>query len=49
MITGTVRDLNARLDDIRADGGLEVIVVDDGSRDATAALAADAGAELDRR
>lgn len=41
----TVRRIHDELADVAADGGLEVIVVDDGSSDDTADLALEAGAE----
>lgn len=41
----TVRRIHDELADVAADGGLEVIVVDDGSGDDTAQLALEAGAE----
>jgi len=44
-IGGTVRRLHEELADVTADGGLEVVVVDDGSGDGTADEAVDAGAE----
>lgn len=45
-IAETVARIQAELADIANDGGLEVIVVDDGSGDATADAARDAGADL---
>jgi glycosyltransferase involved in cell wall biosynthesis len=41
----TVRAIRTALADVGADGGLEVIVVDDGSRDGTADAALEAGAD----
>lgn len=41
----TVRRVRAELAEIDADGGLEIVVVDDGSTDRTAEEAADAGAD----
>jgi dolichyl-phosphate beta-glucosyltransferase len=45
-IAGTVRRLRADLDTMAAYGGLEVLVVDDGSTDGTAAAAQAAGATV---
>jgi len=42
-IGGTVRRLQDELADVAADGGLEVVVVDDGSTDGTAEAALAAG------
>ena len=44
-IGDTVRTIHRELADVAADGGLEVIVVDDGSGDETADAACEAGAE----
>lgn len=44
-IADTVRRLRAELAKIDADGGLEIVVVDDGSHDGTAELAEAAGAD----
>ncbi|HKA84571.1 MAG TPA: glycosyltransferase, partial [Acidimicrobiales bacterium] len=44
-IGGTVRRLGEALEDIRGSGGLEVVVVDDGSSDGTADAALAAGAD----
>lgn len=44
-IRSTVDAITAELEDVAADGGLEIIVVDDGSGDATADAALDAGAD----
>ncbi|WP_436793353.1 glycosyltransferase [Actinospongicola halichondriae] len=44
-IGSTVRAIAQELQDIAADGGLEIIVVDDGSGDATPDAALDAGAD----
>lgn len=44
-ITTTITRLRAALDDVAAEGGLEVVVVDDGSPDDTAAVARAAGAD----
>lgn len=45
VIAGTVARLRAELAPVVGPGDLEVVVVDDGSRDATAARAAEAGAD----
>ncbi len=47
-IGGTVTAVRGALAGVAADGGLEVIVVDDGSTDATAAVATAAGARVVR-
>jgi putative flippase GtrA len=44
-IGDTVRRIRAELADVEAEGGLEVVVVDDGSGDGTAQAAVDAGVE----
>src|SRR5690606_13108855 len=44
-IGATVGRIHDELADVAADGGLEVVVVDDGSGDDTAAIALEAGAE----
>jgi putative flippase GtrA len=44
-ITPTIDAIRAELDDVAADGGLEIIVVDDGSGDATTDAACAAGAD----
>lgn len=48
-IAGTVDTVRAELDDVAADGGLEVLVVDDGSGDGTAEAAEAAGAVVVRQ
>lgn len=45
-IAGTVQRIRAELSAVAGDGGLEIVVVDDGSDDATTAAAAHAGADL---
>ena len=45
VIAATVKDLRAGLEPLVGEGGLEVVVVDDGSPDATAARATGAGAD----
>lgn len=45
-IATTVARVREELADVAADGGLEVVVVDDGSGDGTAAAAREAGADL---
>jgi dolichyl-phosphate beta-glucosyltransferase len=45
-IADTVAKVEQALGHLRADGGFELIVVDDGSADATAALAREAGADV---
>lgn len=45
-IATTVARIRAELADVAADGGLEVVVVDDGSGDGTAAAAREAGADV---
>lgn len=45
-IGGTVAALHAALAEVTADGGLEIVVVDDGSGDATADAATAAGADV---
>jgi dolichyl-phosphate beta-glucosyltransferase len=44
-IAGTVQAIRAALADVQDDGGLEVVVVDDGSSDGTGQAALDAGAD----
>ncbi|HEY1119717.1 MAG TPA: glycosyltransferase, partial [Acidimicrobiales bacterium] len=44
-IRATVTRIHDELADVAADGGLEVVVVDDGSGDETASIAVEAGAE----
>ena len=44
-IVACLETLRAELADVEASGGLELVVVDDGSTDATATLARDAGAD----
>lgn len=44
-IAGTVAAVRAALADLDADGGVEIVVVDDGSRDRTADAALEAGAD----
>ena len=44
-IDATIQRIRAELADFELDGGLEVVVVDDGSTDGTASVARDAGAD----
>jgi dolichyl-phosphate beta-glucosyltransferase len=48
-IAGTVETVRTELDDVARQGGLEVLVVDDGSGDGTAEAAEAAGAEVIRQ
>ncbi len=45
-IGAAVVALRAALEEVSADGGLEIVIIDDGSGDGTAAAARDAGADL---